>query len=158
MWLDSAHVPHQVSYKLANPLFGPYPVLVVHPGDSTVRLALPDTLGKTSDVINLQKLKFFEQRDADLGVDDSPLKPLINPIGVEHYEISRILGHCVLNSRHEYWVELSGYESNVVFGAQVVAQSVDQGPSVIVTTSKFAILVGDTQAAAFRFSDCISRA
>lgn len=110
MWLDGAHVPHQVSYKLANRWFGPYPVLAVHPGGATVKLDLPDTLGKTSDVVNLRRLKFFEQRDADLGVDDSPLKPLIDPLGVERYEISRILGHRVLNRRPEYWVEWSGYD------------------------------------------------
>jgi len=110
MWLDGAHVPHQVSYKLANRWFGPYLVLAVHPGGATVRLGLPDTLGKTSDVINLRRLKFFEQRDADLGVDDSPLKPLIDPLGVEHYEISRFVGHRVLNRRPEYLVEWSDYD------------------------------------------------
>ena len=40
MWLDGAHEPHQIPFKLANKWFGPYAVLEVFPGGATVRLDL----------------------------------------------------------------------------------------------------------------------
>ena len=112
MWLDGAHVPHQIPFKLANKWFGPYAVLEVFPGGATVRLDLPDVLGKTSDVINVRRLKFFHQRDAEFGDDDDPPHPLIDPLGVARYEISRILWHRVLNRRPEYAVEWKGYDTS----------------------------------------------
>ena len=74
MWLDGVHVAHQLPYKLACKWSGPYEVLGVR--GHTVRLNLPASLGKTSDIISLHRLKFYEQRDACFGEDDGPLLPL----------------------------------------------------------------------------------
>jgi hypothetical protein len=54
VWLVGAHVPHQIQYKLANRWFGPYVVLDVMGG--SVRLDLPDSRGKTSDIISFSRL------------------------------------------------------------------------------------------------------
>ena len=110
VWLDGAHVPHQLPFKLANRWFGPYVVLQVMGG--AVRLDLPESLGKTSDIINFRRLKFFEERDADLGADDPPVTPLIDPLGVPRFEISRLLGYRVWRHRPEYWVEWKGYDTS----------------------------------------------
>ena len=110
VWLDGAHVPHQIPYKLANRWFGPYVVLDVMGG--AVRLDLPDSLGKTSDIISFRRLNFFEERDAELGGDDDPVTPLIDPLGVPRYEISRLLGFRWWRQRPEYLVEWKGYDAS----------------------------------------------
>jgi hypothetical protein len=110
MWLDGAHVPHQLPFKLANRWFGPYEVLAVR--GNTVRLNLPDSLGKTSDIINLHRLKFYEQRDACFGEEDGPVMPLLDPLGVYRYEISRILLFRIHKRCPEYLVEWTGFDAS----------------------------------------------
>ena len=61
VWMDGAHVPHQVPWKLTSRWFGTYRVREVKGAVCT--LDLPETLGKSSDKINIRRLKFFEERD-----------------------------------------------------------------------------------------------
>ena len=110
MWLDGAHVSHQLPYKLACKWFGPYEVLEVR--GHTVRLNLPASLGKTSDIISLHRLKFYEQRDACFGEDDGPVLPLLDPLGVHRYEIKRILLYRFHKQRPEYLVEWTGFDAS----------------------------------------------
>ena len=112
VWLDGSHVPHQIPYKLANRWFGQYTVLEVMPSGTAVRLDLPESVGKMSDVANVRRLKFYEERDAEFGAQDPPVTPLIDPMGVERYEIDRILGDRVLHGRPEYCVAWKGYDQS----------------------------------------------
>jgi hypothetical protein len=52
VWMDVAHVPHQVPWKLASRWFGTYRVREVK--GATCTLDLPETLDKTSDNINFR--------------------------------------------------------------------------------------------------------
>ena len=69
------------------------------PGDdsegSGCSLDLPSTLGKMSPWVNVRRLKFFEERDADFaGPDDGLVLPLIIPVAGAHdprYEVDKIL-------------------------------------------------------------------
>jgi hypothetical protein len=61
-------------------------------------LDLPDTLGKTSDKVNIRRLKFFEERDAAFGDYQGPVQPTLDPLGVRRYEIKRIVAHRVFSS------------------------------------------------------------
>ena len=66
MYLDASpqhSPPHQVPYKLASRWMGPYRVLEVR--GPVVHLELPPELGKISPWVNVRRLKFFEQRDAE---------------------------------------------------------------------------------------------
>jgi hypothetical protein len=51
-------------HKLAMRWYGPYEVLEVFAGGGTVRLRLPEELGRISTVVNIRCLKFSELRDA----------------------------------------------------------------------------------------------
>jgi hypothetical protein len=110
MWLDGAHVSHQLPYKLACKWFDQYEVLEVR--GHTVCLNLPASLGKTSDIISLHRLKFYEQRDACFGEDDGPVLPLLDPLGVHRYEIKRILLYRFHKQRPEYLVEWTGFDES----------------------------------------------
>ena len=77
-----------------------------------MRLNLPDSLGKTSDIISLHRLKFYEQRDACFGEEDGPVMPLLDPLGVYRYEISRILLFRIHKRRPEYLVEWTGFDAS----------------------------------------------
>jgi hypothetical protein len=66
VWMDGAHVPDQIPHKLAMRWYGPYEVLEVFAGGGTVRLRLPEELGRISTVVNICRLKFSELRDAEL--------------------------------------------------------------------------------------------
>jgi len=44
--MDGAHVPDQIPHKLAMRWYGPYEVLEVFAGGGTVRLRLPEELGR----------------------------------------------------------------------------------------------------------------
>jgi hypothetical protein len=66
--------PHQVPYKLANRWMGPYVALDVRV--PSVRLDLPPELGKISPWVNVRRLKFFKQRDADFTGLEGPVKVL----------------------------------------------------------------------------------
>jgi hypothetical protein len=52
VWMDGAHVPHQVPWKLAPRCFGSYRVREVK--GTVCTLDLPETLDKTSDKINIR--------------------------------------------------------------------------------------------------------
>jgi hypothetical protein len=73
--MDGAHVPDQIPHKLAMRWYGPYEVLEVFAGGGTVRLRLPEELGRISTVVNIRRLKFSELRDAEL----STFRPLVSP-------------------------------------------------------------------------------
>jgi hypothetical protein len=109
VWMDGAHVPHQVPWKLAPRWFGPYRVREVKGAACT--LDLPETLGKTSDKVNVRRLKFFEERDAAFGDYQGPVQPTLDPLGVRRYEIKRIVAHRVFHRRPEYWVQWEGYDA-----------------------------------------------
>jgi hypothetical protein len=89
--------------------FGPYRVREVKGAACT--LDLPDTLGKTSDKVNVRRLKFFEERDAQFGDYQGPVQPTLDPLGVRRYEIQRIVAHRVFHRRPEYWVQWAGYDA-----------------------------------------------
>ncbi len=72
---------------------------------------LPETLGKTSDKVNIRRLKFFEERDAAFGEYQGPVQPTLDPLGVRRYEIKRIVAHRVFHRRPEYWVQWEGYDA-----------------------------------------------
>jgi hypothetical protein len=117
VWMDGAHVPHQVPWKLAPRWFGPYRVREVKGAACT--LDLPETLGKTSDKINIRRLKFFEERDAAFGDYQGPVQPTLDPLGVRRYEIKRIVAHRVFHRRPEYWVQWEGYDAGASFRGTV---------------------------------------
>jgi hypothetical protein len=131
MWLDGAHVSHQLPYKLACNWFGPYEVLEVR--GHTVRLNLPVSLGKTSDIISLHHLKFYEQRDDCFGEDDGPVFPFLDPLGVHRYEIKRILLYRFHKQRPEYLVEWTGFDAS--FNQWIHKDVLDQDVSEMVRTN-----------------------
>jgi hypothetical protein len=57
-------------------------------------------------------LRFYEERDAKFGAQDPPVTPLIDPMGVERYEIDWILGDQVLHGRPKYCVAWKGYDQS----------------------------------------------
>ena len=67
-----------------------------------------DTLGKMSPWVNVRRLKFFEECDADLaGPDDGLVLPLIDPVAGAHdprYEVDKILWHRTFKGRCEMLV------------------------------------------------------
>ncbi len=72
---------------------------------------LPEILGKTSDKINIRRLKFFEERDVTFGDYQGPVQSTLDPLGVCRYEIKRIVAHRVFHRRPEYWVQWEGYDA-----------------------------------------------
>jgi len=97
MYLDGKHVPSQVSLKFVSRWFGPFRVLEAK--GPVVRLDLPATLGKMSPWVNVRRLKFFEECDADLpvtGPDDGLVLPLISPITAAYdpRRVMRLLRFC----------------------------------------------------------------
>jgi hypothetical protein len=101
--------PHQVPYKLANRWMGPYAALDVR--GPSVRLDLPPELGKISPWVNVRRLKFFEQRDAEFTDLEEPVRPVRGGDGALRYEIHRIWGHRPQGKlpAKEYLVQWKGY-------------------------------------------------
>ena len=62
--------------------------------------------------MNMRRLKFFEPRDVVFGVDEMPLEPLQDAVGVQRWEIRRIVGHRVHKQRSEMYVEWAGYDQS----------------------------------------------
>jgi hypothetical protein len=66
--------------------------------------------------VNVRRLKFFEERDADLaGPDDGLVLPLISPVADDHdprYEVDKILWHRTLKGRREMLVRWAGYDES----------------------------------------------
>ena len=114
MYLDGKHVPSQVPLKFASRWFGPFRVLAAR--GPVVQLDLPATLGKMSPWVNVRRLKFFEERDADLaGPDDGLVLPLISPVADDHdprYEVDTILWHRTFKGRREMLVRWAGYDES----------------------------------------------
>jgi hypothetical protein len=115
MYLDASpqhSPPHQVPYKLASRWMGPYVALDVR--GPSVRLDLPPELGKISPWVNVRRLKFFEQRDADFTDLESPVSPVRGGDGAMRYEIHRIWGHRPQGKlpAKEYLVQWKGYDTS----------------------------------------------
>jgi len=110
VWMDSAHLPHQIPSKLASKWFGPYTVLSVH--GAAVRLELPAEFGHADNTVNMRRLKFFEPRDVAFGANEMPLRPLQDVGGVQRWEIRRIVGHRLHKQRQEMYVEWAGYDQS----------------------------------------------
>ena len=91
---------------------GPFVALEVK--GPVVRLDLPPELGKISPWVNVRRLKFFEQRDADFSDFDAPAVPVVGGQGVLRYEIHRIWGHRPPNAlpAKEYLVQWTGYDTS----------------------------------------------
>ena len=66
--------------------------------------------------VNVRRLKFFEERDADLaGPDDGLVVPLISPVTGSHhprYEVDKILCHHTFKNRREMLVRWKGYDES----------------------------------------------
>jgi hypothetical protein len=66
--------------------------------------------------VNVRRLKFFEERDADLaGPDDGLVVPLISPVAGSHdprYEVDKILWHRTFKNRREMLVRWKGYDES----------------------------------------------
>jgi hypothetical protein len=81
--MDGKHVPRQVSLKFVSMWFGSFRVHVTR--GPVVQLDLRVTLGNMSPWVNVRRLKFFEECDADLvGPDDGLVLPLISPVADDH--------------------------------------------------------------------------
>ncbi len=79
-----------------------------------MRLDLPPELGKISPWVNVRRLKFFEQRDADFMDLLGPVKPVIGGDGLLRYEVQRIWGHRPQGQlpAKEYLVQWKGYDTS----------------------------------------------
>ena len=66
LWLDSKHTPVDIPYELTACWFGPFEVLESRGAAAQVTLDLPETFGKAHHKVNINWLKFFEERDARL--------------------------------------------------------------------------------------------
>jgi hypothetical protein len=117
MYLDASpqhSPPHQVPYKLANWWMWPFVSLEVR--GPSVRLDLSPELGKISPWVNVSRLKFFEQRDADFTDLQCPVTPVRGGDGMLLYEIQRIWGHRPQGQlpAKEYLVQWKGYDTSRV--------------------------------------------
>jgi hypothetical protein len=115
MYLDASpqHSPaHQVLYKLANQWMGPFVALEVR--GPSVHLDLPPELGKISPWVNVRRLKFFEQLDADFTDFQGPVTPVRCGDGLLRYELQRIWGHRPQGQlpAKEYLVQWKGYDTS----------------------------------------------
>jgi len=115
MYLDASpqhSPPHQVPYKLANRWMGPFVAKEVR--GPSVRLDLPPELGKISPWVNVRRLKFFEQRDADFTDLQGPVNPVRCGDGRLLYEVQRIWGHRPQGQLpvKEYLVQWKGYDTS----------------------------------------------
>ena len=80
MWLDSKHTPIEIPYKWAARWFGPFEVL--SSDGAAVTLDLPETSGKAHRKVNIQRLKFYEEKEPCFGPADVRPEPLIANGGV----------------------------------------------------------------------------
>jgi hypothetical protein len=88
MYLDASpqhSPPHQVPYKLANQWMGQYVSLDVR--CPSVSLDLQLEMGKISPWVNVRRLKFFEQCDADFTDLEGPVSPVRGGDGLMWNEI-----------------------------------------------------------------------
>jgi hypothetical protein len=91
---------------------GPFVALEVR--GPSVHLALPPELGKISPWVNVRRLKFFEQRDADFTDFQGPVTPVRGGDGLLRYELQRIWGHRPQGQlpAKEYLVQWKGYDTS----------------------------------------------
>ena len=69
-------IRYHTSWQIAG-WFGPYTILEVMPSaGAAVCLDLPESVGKMSDVANVRRLKFYEERDTEFGAQDPPVTHL----------------------------------------------------------------------------------
>jgi len=89
---------------------GPFVALDVR--GPSVRLDLPPELGKISPWVNVRRLKFFEQRDADFTDSQGPVTPVRGGDGRLRFEVQRIWGHRPQGQlpAKEYLVHWKGYD------------------------------------------------
>jgi hypothetical protein len=82
--------------------------------NNTFSLDLPPELGKISPWVNVRRLKFFEQRDADFTDLEGPVSPVRGGDGAMRYEIHRIWGHRPQGKlpAKEYLVQWKGYDTS----------------------------------------------
>ncbi len=103
-----------MSLKFTSRWFGSFRVIQAR--GPVVQLDLPATLGKMSPWVNVRRLKFFEECDADLaGPDDGLVLPLISPVVDDHdprYEVDKILWHRTFKGRREILVRWAGYDES----------------------------------------------
>ena len=80
----------------------------------SVRLNLPPELGKISPWVNVRRLKFFEQRDAEFTDLEAPVRPVRGGDGALRYEIHRIWRHRPHGKlpAKEYLVQWKGYDTS----------------------------------------------
>jgi hypothetical protein len=71
-------------------------------------------LGKISPWVNVSRLKFFEQRDAEFTDLEAPVRPVRGGDGSLSYEIHRIWGHQPHGKlpAKEYLVQWKGYDTS----------------------------------------------
>ena len=113
VWLDGGSKISQAAAKLSPRWFGPFRVDKVLGSGGTVRLDFSPAphLRAVSDIVNVRRLKFFEQRDAALCHGDEEVAPLVRADGTKLFEVDRIEGHRTYKGRSELLVRWKGYDT-----------------------------------------------
>ena len=89
-----------------------YEVLEVFVGGGTIRLRLPEELGRISIVVNIRCLKFFELRDGELSTEEDRLvESLVGPAGPQ-YEVERIVMHRDRAGQREMFLHWKGSDAS----------------------------------------------
>jgi hypothetical protein len=90
------------------------PCLAFHVRGPSVRLDLPPELNKIFPWVNVRRLKFFEQRDAEFTDLEAPVSLVRGGDGVLRYEIHRIWGHRPQDKllAKKYLVQWKGYDTS----------------------------------------------
>ena len=113
VWLDGGSKISQAAAKLSPRWYGPFRVDKVLGSGATVRLDFSPAphLRAVSDIVNVRRLKFFEQRDAALCQGDEEVAPIVRADGTQLFEVDRIEGHRTYKGRSELLVRWKGYDT-----------------------------------------------
>ena len=113
VWLDGGSRISQAAAKFSPRWFGPFRVDKVIGSGSTVCLDFSPAphLRMVSDVVPVQRLKFFEQRDAALCDGEEEVAPLVRNDGTLAFEVDRFEGHRTYKGRSELLVRWKGYDT-----------------------------------------------
>ena len=113
VWLDGGSKISQAAAKLSPRWYGPFRVDKVLGSGGTVRLDFSPAphLRAVSDIVNVRRLKFFEQRDAALCQGDEEVAPIVRADGTQLFEVDRIEGHRTYKGRSELLVRWKGYDT-----------------------------------------------